>query len=88
MDDVSVYGSMNGVHELGNSPLNGLQMSHELTNLFEAVGGSSNFMPSSSGAAPMNGYVGHAGEIHNTGEGLSGVLGDEGEFARVIRDLF
>lgn len=88
MDDVSVYGSMNGVHELGNSPLNGLQMSHELTNLFEAVGGSSNFMPSSSGTASMNGYVGHAGEIHNTGEGLSGVLGDEGEFARVIRDLF
>lgn len=82
MDDLSVYGPMNGVNELGNSPLNGLQMSHELTNLFEAVGGFGNFM---SGTG-INGY--HEGEIHNTGEGLSGVLGDEGEFARVIRDLF
>lgn len=86
IEDLSVYGSMNGVHELGNSPLNGLQMSHELTNLFEAVGGFGNFMgPSGTGA--MNGF-GHNGEIPNTGEGLSGVLGDEGEFARVIRDLF
>ena len=83
MDDLSVYGPMNGINELGNSPLNGLQMSHELTNLFEAVGGFGNFM---SGTGSINGY--HEGEIHNTGEGLSGVLGDEGEFARVIRDLF
>lgn len=91
MDDLSVYGSMNNrVHELGNSPLNGLQMSHELTNLFEAVGGFNNFIASSSsGPEPsINGYVGHEGEIQNTGEGLSGVLGDDGDFARVIRDLF
>lgn len=85
IDDLSMYGSLNGVHELGNSPLNGLQMSHELTNLFEAVGGFGNFMGSSGTA--MNGF-GHNGEIPNTGEGLSGVLGDEGEFTRVIRDLF
>lgn len=88
IENISVYGSLNGVGELGNSPLNGLQMSHELTNLFEAVGGFSSFMASGTGPDGMNGFVGHDGEIQNTGEGLSGVLGDEGELSRVIRDLF
>ncbi|GKZ62757.1 hypothetical protein AnigIFM50267_010167 [Aspergillus niger] len=88
IEDLSVYGPMNGIGELGNSPLNGLQMSHELTNLFEAVGGFGNFMASGTPAEGINGFVGHDGEIQNTGEGLSGVLGDEGEWSRVIRDLF
>lgn len=87
IQDLSMYGSMNHGSELGNSPLNGLQMSHELTNLFEAVGAFGNFMPNSSGDG-IGGFVGPDGEIPNTGEGLSGVLGDEGEFARVFRDLF
>lgn len=88
IEDLAVYGPMNGVNELGSSPLNGLQMSHELTNLFEAVGAFGNFMPSSTGPDSINGFVGADGELQNTGEGLSGVLGDEGEFSRVIRDLF
>ncbi|CAI7599728.1 unnamed protein product [Penicillium discolor] len=87
IQDLSMYGSMNGGNELGNSPLNGLQMSQELTNLFEAVGAFGNFMPNTSSDG-ISGFVGPDGEIQNTGEGLSGVLGDEGEFARVIRDLF
>ncbi|KAL4921104.1 fungal-specific transcription factor domain-containing protein [Aspergillus aurantiobrunneus] len=87
MEDLSVYGPLNGVGELGNSPLNGLQMSHELTTLFEAVGGFGNFMAPTS-TDGINGFIGPDGELQNTGEGLSGVLGDEGEFARVIRDLF
>lgn len=86
IDDMSVYGSMNGVHELGNSPLNGVQMSHELTTLFEAVGGFNHLMSSGS---TINGYApAPEGGFQNTGEGLSGVLGDEGEFAQMIRDLF
>ncbi|KAL4879796.1 fungal-specific transcription factor domain-containing protein [Aspergillus karnatakaensis] len=87
IEDLSVYGPMNGVNELGNSPLNGLQMSHELTNLFEAVGGFGNFMASTA-TDGINEFVGPEGELQNTGEGLSGILGDEGEFARVIRELF
>ncbi|KAJ5665641.1 uncharacterized protein N7477_008089 [Penicillium maclennaniae] len=88
MEDISLYGQTNGFNELGNSPMNGLQMSHELTNLFEAVGSFSGFMPSTTGPDGINGFVGTDGEIHNTGEGLSGVLGGEEEFSRVIRDLF
>lgn len=87
MEDLSVYGPMNGVGELGNSPLNGVQMSHELTTLFEAVGGFGNFMAPTA-TDGLNGFIGPEGGLQNTGEGLSGVLGDEGEFARVIRDLF
>ncbi|PKY01877.1 fungal-specific transcription factor domain protein [Aspergillus campestris IBT 28561] len=88
IEDLSMYGPMDGAGELGNSPLNGLQMSHELTNLFEAVGGFGNLIAPNTASDGMNGFVGHSSEIHNTGEGLSGVLGDEGELSRVIRDLF
>lgn len=87
IQDLSMYGPLNGGNELGSSPLNGLQMSQELTNLFEAVGAFGNFISNTSSDG-INGFVGPDGEIQNTGEGLSGVLGDEGEFARVIRDLF
>ncbi|KAE8349746.1 fungal-specific transcription factor domain-containing protein [Aspergillus coremiiformis] len=88
IDDLSVYGPMNGGNELGNSPLNGLQMSHELTTLFEAVGGFGNFIASSTGQDGISGFVGPDGEIPTAGESLSGVLGDDGELSRTIRDLF
>jgi hypothetical protein len=88
IEDMSVYGQPNGFSELGNSPMNGLQMSHELTNLFEAVGSFSGFMSGTNGPDGINGFVGTDREIHNTGEGLSGVLGGEEEFSRIIRDLF
>jgi hypothetical protein len=88
IEDLSMYGQMHNRNELGSSPLNGLQMSHELTNLFEAVGAFGNFIPGTTGPDTIGGFGGTDGEIQNTGEGLSGVLGDEGEFARVIRDLF
>ncbi|KAJ5281392.1 hypothetical protein N7478_006764 [Penicillium angulare] len=87
IDDLGVYGAMNGVDELGNSPLNGLQMSHELTNLFEAVGSFGNFVSTGHGVEGMNGF-GADGEIQNTGEGLSGILGGEEDFSRIIRELF
>ncbi|KAJ5949712.1 hypothetical protein N7454_001296 [Penicillium verhagenii] len=70
------------------SPLNGFQMSHELTHLFEAVGSFGSFLPGTSGSEGINGFVGTGGEIQNTGEGLSGILGGEEEFSRILRDLF
>ena len=45
-------------------------------------------MPSTSGPGSINGFGAGDGEIHNTGEGLSGILGGEEELSRVIRDLF
>ncbi|KAJ9217863.1 transcriptional regulator family: Fungal Specific TF [Paecilomyces variotii] len=87
IDDLSVYGQISGISELGNSPMNGLQISHELTNFFEAMGGYGNFA-SHPGADGINGFVGTEGELSNTGEGLPAILGGGGEFSRVMRELF
>lgn len=74
---------------LGISPMNGLQMSHELTSLFEAAGGYGNLMQvNPHGREGMNGFVGQQGEMAQGVEGMPGILGNEEEFARIMRDLF
>jgi hypothetical protein len=85
---LSAYSGANACSELGSSPVNGLQMSDELTNLFEAVGGDGSFLPSGSGAEGINGYVGGKRELQNTEQGLPSILGNEEQFSRVFRDLF
>lgn len=80
---------MNQTGELGNSPTNGLQISNELTNLFEAVGGYGAGFSQTRGHEGVGGeFVPSAQTLHNTGEGLPAVLGNEGEFSRIMRDLF
>ena len=75
--------------QLGNSPLNGQQMSHELTNLFEAAGEYGSVLPPSSQGMPgMNGFVGPSGELSQGCEGMSGMFGNEEEFSMIMRDLF
>lgn len=88
MDDLNVYPAVQGLTELGNSPMNGLQMTNELTNLFEAAGGYGNFMAASAGPDGMNGFVAPDGEMQNGGEGVPAVFGNEEEFSRIMRDLF
>jgi hypothetical protein len=88
MEDLSVYGSLHPVTELGNSPMNGLQMSHELTNLFEAVGGYGHFIASTTGSESIHGFVGSEPELPGTADGLTGILRTEGELSRVMSDLF
>ena len=89
MDVIPPY-RMNPIGELGNSPTNGLQITNELTNLFEAVGGYGGFLPPSSGADGINGdLVPPGGDLQNSNpDGLHTVLGNEGEFSRIMRDLF
>ena len=72
----------------GNSPMNGYQMSHEMTNLFEAALGSVGM--NGQGApnnGPGNGYV----QIQD-GDALAGigsnVFGGDEELYRQLRDLF
>ncbi|RFU35367.1 hypothetical protein B7463_g954, partial [Scytalidium lignicola] len=74
-------GSNNGK---GNSPMNGFQMSHEMTSLFEAALGSVGL----NGAAGGNGeYVGMGAEGDFSGIG-SNVFGGDEELYRQLRDLF
>jgi hypothetical protein len=63
-------------------------MSNELTNLFEAAGGYSNFMATNSGPDGLNGFPVTEGEVANGGEGMPAFFGNEEEFSRIMRDLF
>ena len=73
------HGNGNGFSRSGNSPMNGFQMSHEMTNWFEAALGS----------VGMNGNGGH---ILQDGDALPGigsnVFGGDEELFRQLRDLF
>jgi hypothetical protein len=88
MNEIPVYAPAQGLNELGNSPMNGLQMSNELTHLFEAAGGYGNFMAASGGVDGLNGYAATEGEVVNGGEGMPAFFGNEEEFSRIMRDLF
>lgn len=88
MEDLSVYGGVQAPSDLGNSPMNGVQISNELTQLFEAVGGYNNFITAGQQPEGMNGFVETEGALHNTGEGMPTVVGNEGELSRIMQDLF
>lgn len=88
MEDLSVYGGTQSMTELGNSPMDGVQISNELTQLFEAVGGYNNFITTGPHPEGMNGYVEVEGALHNSGEGMPTVLGNGGELSRIMQDLF
>jgi Fungal specific transcription factor domain len=74
---------INGALGSGNSPMNGFQMSHEMTNLFEAALGSV--------GQGMNGNGGPYVQIPD-GDALAGigsnVFGGDEELYRQLRDLF
>ena len=90
VDEMAAYASAANPSSLGSSPLNGQQMSHELTDLFEAAGGLAGMGNSNPG--PMegaNGYVQQAGQVEMTqGTESSGTYGNDGEFSKLIGGLF
>ncbi|KAL9101221.1 MAG: hypothetical protein Q9163_003503 [Psora crenata] len=84
VDEIAAYASAQKSNSIGSSPLNGQQMSHELTNLFEAANiyGTA---PNMDGAT-SNGYAASQMQRAQGVEALSGING--GEFSRIMRDLF
>ena len=76
-------GAVNGLNSAGsgNSPMNGFQMSHEMTNLFEAAIGSGGGMNGNGGYVPLQDGDALAGNGSN-------VFGGEQELYRRFRDLF
>ncbi|KAL8712241.1 MAG: hypothetical protein Q9220_003392 [cf. Caloplaca sp. 1 TL-2023] len=89
-------------HGPAQSPMNGQQMSYELTNLFEAAGGYSNAMTPSSNrpndhsngyvaatttAPPSGGGGGDAGPSTN-GDVTRGAQGSDREFSKIMQALF
>ena len=88
VDEMAVFNPSPGSGSLGSAPLNGQQMSLELTNLFEAAGGYGNLMASSTQAADgLNGYPNPSSES-GKGEGMSAFYGSDGEFTRIVGELF
>ncbi len=88
VNELTVFPTNQETSPLGSSPTCGQQMSHELTSLFEAAGGYGGMMATGQGLDGGNGFIGPQGEFAQAGEGLSGVYGNEGEFSKIMRDLF
>lgn len=89
VDEMAVFATNQGPSPLGDSPTCGQQLSHELTNLFEAAGGYGSLLTSNGQSVDgVNGFVGTQGELSHISEGLSGIYGNDGEFSRIMRDLF
>lgn len=89
VDESAVFPQVPEASPLGPSPLDGQQMSYELTNFFEAVGGYGNLMQvNPQGTEGMSGFAGQPGEMAQGAEGMPGMFGNEDEFSRIMRDLF
>lgn len=89
VDGMAAFPSAQNPSPLGSSPLDGQQLTDELTNLFEASSGfGSNLFASGQPLEEVNGFVGSHGErVQGTG-GISGVYGNEGEFSKIMGNLF
>lgn len=74
----------NGLDELGVSPDNALQMTNELTNLFELVGNYGNFNGSTPGPENFNSAFGDG----NGGLDMAAPFQNEPKFSRIMNELF
>jgi hypothetical protein len=90
MDELAMFngGMRKQASELGPSPLDGQQLTNELTNLFELAGGYTNLMGSSTGGVVLNGFTGGNSECQAVGDGMNNVFGNEQEFSRIMGELF
>lgn len=88
VDEMAVFSPSQGPGALSSTPLNGQQMSLELTNLFEAAGGYGNLAAGNVQSVDgLNGYSSTSGESAK-GEGMSVMYGNDGEFSRIVGELF
>lgn len=83
----ATYPGINPNAELGNSPVNGLQMSNELTNLFEAMGAYGGYLHTATAEGLNGDFVHPEGDLHHI-EGLPSGLVNDREFSRIVQDLF
>ena len=91
VDELAIFPQSQDQSTLGSSPMNGQQMSYELTNLFEAAGGYNGMMPTNMRVNGMSGFTGESRDISQGYEGMpgmSGLYGNEEEFAKIMRQCF
>ena len=88
VDESAVFNPHQGPSPLGSVPLDGQQMSLELTSLFEAVEEYGNSLAANPQTLDsINGLVSGARDAGPGPQGLSGVYGQDEEFSRIMRDL-
>lgn len=88
VDEMTAFPVTQGPAAVGQGPVNGQQMSYELTNLFEAAGGYSNGMMSGSQEINHgNGYVAARGEVNHGPNGDRGGAGNE-QYSKIMQALF
>lgn len=78
----------NGLDELGISPDNALQMSNELSSLFELAGNFGNLNGASPGPDSFTGFGGGRDSASNAGLDLNAPFQNEAEFSRIMNELF
>jgi hypothetical protein len=85
VDELAAFPSSIG--PLGSNTLNGQQMSYELTNLFEAVGGHGNGPPNHA-VDGHNEFGNQNGEMPTDGNNMPQVFGNEEDFAKIMGECF
>ncbi|KAL8838051.1 MAG: hypothetical protein Q9170_002287 [Blastenia crenularia] len=92
VNEITAFPVTQGPAAITQSPVNGQQMSYELTNLFEAAGGHHSAMLSSNdqNIEYANGYVAPQGEASATvtGEEARVAPANEREFSKIMQALF
>lgn len=90
IDELSMFnaGPRNQASYLSATPVDGQQLTNELTDLFHLAGGYGSFTTASTGADVVNAFAGAGGQGQSLGEGISQVFGTEQEFSRIMGELF
>lgn len=87
VDESTLYASGHALNSLSASPMTGHQMSHELTNLFEAAGGFPIMMARQDGMMVAGGMMGSPDGMPHMGT-WSMAGGNEEEFVKIMKECF
>ena len=91
VDEMVAFPHYQDPNTASSSPMNGQQITQELTNLFEKAGNYSNNMFAQTSGQNMegvNGFVPAQNEMAPAGDGFRGVYGNDGEFSKIMGNLF
>ena len=90
VDEMAAFTPSQASGPLGSAPVDGQQMSLELTNLFEASVGYGNMMASNAGPGfgSTNGIDTRTGDTATESEAMGAVYGQDVDLAKLMRELF
>lgn len=90
VDEIAAFPQYQDSKAAGNSPMNGQQITQELTHLFQKAGGYGNNLFAQSnhpGTDGTNDFVGNQSEHTSTSAGFKGVYGSDSEFSKMMGRL-